>query len=380
MDGALLDDDGSALETRGPQAPTFHATLAELMDGLNTRTALETKFNKTLNAIKTGKLQVHESMLLADGTIDFDEGGDPPAHEGKKKKSGRKAPGAGKAQSGGGRRGFGAAAVAVQYATGGSSARDEGDSKRTILPPVAKPKSSNRVVAGTLGDYIGFTSSDFETPYERQRRENEERFRALKAQLDESQAASEIRATRFRGQVSAAIDGPCYGHKTMFQKLQALKEDPGMYADLRTAVRSYKEENRARRNLMNANGRDPFQANKEMLQPLIRDQRRGLVSKSRREHQQEVLARRKRVRDRKFLERFMMLEHSAQRHNVAAQRVKGPQAQQQNPGPGTVSTPMEVLRAQGIAQWIVMTMAADWFVTAFAPVRQKKEAEATRKC
>uniref|UniRef100_A0A7S1NME0 Uncharacterized protein n=1 Tax=Eutreptiella gymnastica TaxID=73025 RepID=A0A7S1NME0_9EUGL len=380
MDDVLLNDEGSPLGMQGNQAPTFQDTLAELLDGLNTRTALETKFNKTLNAIKTGKLQVKPNMLLADGTIEFEEEPQSP-HEVKKKKGGRKMPGlSGKTQSqnAGANRGFSAAAHAVQATKMvTNSAGDQGE--RTTLPPVAKSKSSSRIVSGTLGDYIGLTTSDFETLQERERREKQERFRALKAKLDESQAASEDRATRFRGQLSATIEGPCYGHKTMFQKLQALKEDPSIYAELKAAVRSYKEENRARRNLKNANGRDPFKANKELLHhlPRIKDEQRGLVSKSRQEHQQQVLARRQRVRNRKFLERFMMFEHSTQRHNVATQRLKGMQAKEKHSG--TVPPPLEVLRAQGIAQWIIMTMAADWFVAAFAPVRQKKEAEKNKK-
>lgn len=343
--------------------PTFDDTLGEINESMQFRTNLENKFQRTLNAIRTGKLLITAKMLEEDGEIEFEDdvADEAPKASAKKKQPRRKLKGGSAATS--------------SHKMGMMDDDEPAVEKKSVLPKLTQKRGQATAspAAGTLNDYIGLTTSDFDTPEVREYEERRRRAEKLGEKLEKASTLSATTAHALRRQLIATMDAPCYGRKTLAQKLQILREDPDMFGQLTDAVGLYRKQDKVRRELRNVLGRDPLKENKELEHhlPHIASERHEQSIVNRREHTHEVKLRRQRVRQRKFLERYMIIERTEQQQR----RVEIQQKEQRK-----MPVPNEVLQAQGIANWIVVTMAMNWFAKASQPVKEKKEAlEAAKK-
>jgi hypothetical protein len=344
----------------------FAVTWSVISEAMEMRNRIEARFTKQCNAIKAGKLTVTKEWMETEMDA-WDDGEMPKASAHHKKKGA-----VGMASTASFKKRLRNHHMhAAEEELEPPPVHSHRRKKDRILPPIEGTAVDGQG-ATIFADYIGLTTSDFQSPTQRAAAEKERQAEELRKKLEEAEIAASKQAYNMRVHLTRAVEGPCYGRQNLPRRLQLLRDDPALFVELNNAVSAYHHQTKMVRKLRNFEGRDPMKENKNLTAHLIKLESKTQKAKwkKRLTHEEEVRMRHKRITKRLFLEKFMIAERTQQQQQ---------RAEMTSTGSG-LTVPPEVLKAQGIANWIVIVMASHWFRTvADITIERKKEAKAKRE-
>eukprot|EP00668_Euglena_longa_P014507 GGOE01018497.1.p1 GENE.GGOE01018497.1~~GGOE01018497.1.p1 ORF type:complete len:336 (+),score=60.45 GGOE01018497.1:118-1125(+) len=319
-----------------PGETTNDRAWQELHEGIEALNKVEAKFNRQLNAIRAGKLTITSTLVLDDD--DSVSVASPPKKKGviRKGKDNRAA-----------------------------AERESKDLDiRVALPPVPEKRAgdspSNSVEDRTsgspriFGDYIGLTTSDFAGA----RGSFRDRRAGIVEKIEAARRLANGEAEALRAAISEAIGGPCYGNRSLGPKLEALRQDPQLFADLMRVVALYRKQTWASHSLIK-------------LETEVSNSRRCALPEIRKSQTQpsggddlekEMRSRRRRVHQRLALEKYVTVPDDVpevKREEVVGKVVAG-----------TIPMPRGVMTMQRAANWLIMVQLSRWLQN--STVRSKR--------